>query len=256
MNSINSVQASLSDDIKNMSEQELTNKIAELAMSGKDFSEYKNELEARKNKPTLTIVGKEETVEQQISNILDSKPKWSLSKEEKEKIKSLLRQSMQSFSSSTEQNNTQQSEIDRLTAELNKEKQINNEILTDTPSLKEYYNFERRRLSSMIKKFDKFKKDTPHYPKNVLIYAMWVTNSKLFWTRQMFKRWRTTLAWKWKEDDVVKNLKIMLDKLKPWSWETSKRKEAIKTALYKELDLALKAHVEKITKQNSLPPRN
>jgi uncharacterized protein (DUF927 family) len=85
---------------------------------------------------------------------------------------------------------------------------------------------------------------------------MWVTNSKVFWTRQKLKRWRASLAWKRKEDDIVSNLKTMLNKLTPDSWEKSKWKEAIKAALYKELDLALKAHVAKLTKQNSLPPRN
>lgn len=148
-----------------------------------------------------------------------------------------------------------QTEIARLNAELKKEQDTNNELLTDTPSLKEYFSFERRRLSTMLKKFDKFKKQSDKYPKNLLIYAMWITNTKIFGTRQKLQRGRVTLAWKRKEDDIVKNLKTMLDKLESDSWEKSKWKEAIKVALHKEIDIALKAHIEKLTTKNSLPPR-
>lgn len=264
-NANNSSNALIS--LKDMSKKELTDRFHELRnktddASRKEFKEVEDELIRRldwwKDQPDSSI--SEKSSQEQIIEILDNKKKWALSNAEKETIKKLLMEEIKNQWTASEdikkESDGKQSEIDRLTALLDDEKKTNNELLTDTPSLKEYYNLERRRLSTMLKKFDKFKKDNSHYPKNVLIYAMGVTNSKIFWTRQKLKRWRVTLAWKRKEDDIVANLKTMLNKLKPDSWERSKRKEAIKVALYKEIDLALKAHVEKLTKNNSLPPRN
>lgn len=226
--------------------------------SKKIFQEIENEMIRRldwEKNQTNTIP--EEPTKKRLDEFFADKKTNRLSKGKKEELYNLILEEIKNAKTPDEETKKQiddkQSEIDRLTKLLDDEKKSTHEMLTDTPSLKEYFSLERRRRAGMLKKFDEFKKDTTHYPKNLLIYAMGITDSKIFWIRQKLKKGRITLAWKWKEDDIVTNLNIMLDKTKSDPNEKSKWKAAIKKALYKELQLALESHKEKLIKQNTLP---
>lgn len=226
--------------------------------SKKEFQEVENEmikrLDAEKNQSNAS--NPEKTSKEKLDDFFKSKKTKNRSKEKKEELYNLILEEIKKAKTpDTEvkkQIDDKQSEIDRLTKLLDDEKKSTHEMLTDTPSLKEYFSLERRRRAGMLKKFDTFKDDTKNYPKNLLIYAMGITDSKLFWVRQKLKRGRITVAWKWKEDDIVTNLNTMLDKTRADA-NDSKWKAAIKKALYKELQLALESHKEKLIKQNSLP---
>lgn len=93
--------------------------------------------------------------------------------------------------------------------DISKEKQIKKLedqlkwVLSEEPTLKEVFSRERMRLTSLRKQFDKLKKDRAKYPKNVLIYAMTVTNwFKIFWVRQAIKRWWVKLARRKESDNI------------------------------------------------------
>ena len=90
-------------------------------------------------------------------------------------------------SSTDEASKSKEEEMIRLLEQLQDEKASNHRILTDTPSLKEYYSLKRRRNANLLKTIDKLKEE-PDYPKNVLIYAMGITSSKYFGAGQALKR--------------------------------------------------------------------
>jgi predicted RNase H-like nuclease (RuvC/YqgF family) len=263
MTSLNSNSNVVQNTLESLSLADLNKKYFELrdktdAASKKEFQEVENEmvrrLDAEKNQSNAS--NPEKTSKEKLDEFFKDKKTKNRSKEKKNELYNLILEEIKKAKTPDEETKKQvdskQSEIDRLTALLDEEKKSTHEMLTDTPSLKEYFSLERRRRAGMLKKFDTFKDDTKNYPKNLLIYAMGITDSKLFWVRQKLKRGRITVAWKWKEDDIVKNLNTMLDKTRTDS-NDSKRKAAIKKALYKELQLALESHKEKLIKQNSLP---
>jgi hypothetical protein len=115
-----------------------------------------------------------------LDEFFANKKNSKLSKPKKEELYKLILEEIKNAKIPDEETKKQQSEIERLTNLLNDEKKFSHEMLTDTPSLKEYFSLERRRRANMLKKFDEFKKDTTHYPKNLLIYAMGITDSKIF----------------------------------------------------------------------------
>lgn len=257
-NSVNAPQNSL----ESLSSEELKKKYFELrdktdVSSQKEFKDIENEMIRRldwgNDQPNPSP---EKTSKEKLDDFFSDKKTKNRSKEKKDELYNLILEEIKKNKSSEKETKKQvdskQAEIDRLTSLLDNEKKENNELLTDMPSLKEFFSLERRRWSGMLKKFDKFKKDSKNYPKNLLIYAMGITDTKIFWTRQKLKRGWVTLAWKRKEDDIIKNMKVMLDKMKS-DPSDSKWNAAIKKALYKEIDLALKEHVNKLTKNNSLP---
>lgn len=253
-NSINTNQNS----IESLSPEELKEQFHELrnkndADSKKKFQEIENEMIRRLDWGTVqSTPSPEETSKKRLDDFFADQKTKNRSTEKKRELYNLILEEIKKAKTPDEETKKQQSEIERLTNLLNDEKKFSHEMLTDTPSLKEYFSLERRRRANMLKKFDEFKKDTTHYPKNLLIYAMGITDSKIFWVRQKLKRGRITLAWKWKEDDIVTNLENMLDKTKS-DPSDSKWKAAIKEALYKELQEALEKHKEKLIGQNTLP---
>ncbi|AHB40831.1 hypothetical protein P148_SR1C00001G0013 [candidate division SR1 bacterium RAAC1_SR1_1] len=257
MTGLNSNSNVVQNTLESLSSEELYKKAFELRdktdpASQKESKEVENEIRRREKNNS----DPEKTSKEKLDEFFKDKKTKKLSKKEKEELYNLILEEIKKAKTpdteTKKQIDSKQSEIDRLTSLLKEEKTTNNEILTDMPSLKEYFSLERRRGSSMLKKFDTFKKDSKNYPKNLLIYSMGITNSKILGTRQKLKRGWVTLAWKRKEDDIVKNLKIMLDKTKTDSSD-SKWNAAIKKALYKEIQQALEEHKNKLIKQNSLP---
>ena len=69
-------------------------------------------------------------------------------------------------------------EIDRLKWELSW-------IVSHGPKLSEYFSIERRRLVTLNDGIMKLEQDKENYPKNVLIYLMGLSNSKIIWIRGM-----------------------------------------------------------------------
>jgi hypothetical protein len=61
-------------------------------------------------------------------------------------------------------------------------------VITDLPGLGEYFSLERRRLVNMTKRIQEYKADKANYPKNLLIYCMAMTNTKVFGAREGMKR--------------------------------------------------------------------
>lgn len=257
-NVLNNSWSNVSDDLKNLKDAELTEKMQKLAIlwdfTSPEFKKLQEEWERRKNK-SIEWSQSSEDIEKSVSEILN---KNTLEQTDKDDLKKLILEEIkkhkQSGQKTKKQIDDKDTEIARLMWDLEKEKSNMDKILTDDPSIKEYFSLERKRLAKINRKFRKLKEDKSKYPKNLLIYAMWITNSKIFWTRQMLKRWRASIAWKWRDADVVNNLEIIFKKINSDNnWKDSERKKAIKNALYKEIEDALKAHREKLIKWNTLP---
>ncbi len=100
-------------------------------------------------------------------------------------------------------------EIDRLKWELSW-------IVSHGPKLSEYFSIERRRLVTLNDGIMKLEQDKENYPKNVLIYLMGLSNSKIIWIRGMkngLKRTWMKIAWKWNSDDIKANLQNFEDSI-------------------------------------------
>ena len=141
-------------------------------------------------------------------------------------------------------------ELENLINQLNEKKDVNRKILTDTLGFKEYLSLSRRRFSSILKHIDNLKKDKQHYPKNVLIYAMGIVNSKYFSAGQAFKRWVAKLTWSFKMEDIKKNMENIINMCNDTSGD-GELKKAIKWALKSELLLAKDKHIQNLQVKNS-----
>jgi hypothetical protein len=97
------------------------------------------------------------------------------------------------------------------------------DIVSQGPKLTEYLSLKRRRLVSINSQIKELKEDRENYPKNALIYLMGLTNTAVFGARQALKRGRMNLTWRWKADDIKKNLEILdkkteiKEKDSPWT---------------------------------------
>ncbi len=120
-------------------------------------------------------------------------------------------------------------------------------VITDLPGLGEYFSLERRRLVNMTKRIQEYKADKANYPKNLLIYCMAMTNTKVFGAREGMKRWWIKMLWRRKNDDISKQLTILDQKLEPNKGE-SKNRQLLKDMLKKEVQEAKKSYVEGIKK--------
>lgn len=116
------------------------------------------------------------------------------------------------------------------------------DVVTDLPGLSEQFSLKRRRLATLAKRITEFKKSWD-YPKNLLIYCMSMTKTKVFGVREKMKRWWTTMLWKLKNDDMKSLLQNLEDKLKPDSSD-SKHKQLLKELLSTAVLEAKKAYVK------------
>jgi hypothetical protein len=65
--------------------------------------------------------------------------------------------------------------------EINRLKNQLSGIVSHWPKLSEYFSFKRRRLVTLNDNIAKLEQDKANYPKNVLIYLMWLTKSSVIW---------------------------------------------------------------------------
>ena len=130
-------------------------------------------------------------------------------------------------------------EINRLKWELSW-------IVSHGPSLSEYFSIERRRLVTLNDGIMKLEQDKENYPKNVLIYLMGLSNSKIIWIRGVkngLKRTWMKIAWKWNSDDIKENLQNFEEsiKIKP---DDSQWTMWLKKQLQEHLHNAKQAYVD------------
>lgn len=239
-NTANSVK-----DLSSMTTEELQLEMTK-AISNNNFADigkYAWELEKRKNgQNIIEDSNKAEELGKEMQEILNKK---SVSKEEKEKIKKYIENDMKNYKETTNKwienlKTYKENEV------LDLKKQLN-ESLTNLPSLREYISLDRRRLANIKRKFEEYRginDSNKKYPENVLMFCMWMTETKIFWIRQWIKRWWVKMFWGMKNEDIAKNLKIAEDKLKenPDDWWHTK---LLKWLLRKELFDAKTKYLEK-----------
>jgi hypothetical protein len=161
----------------------------------------------------------------------------------KAELKTFFETDVKKYKSWTDKNVKEISEFkDKKIADL--QKQLNDSVL-DLPSIKDYFSLKRRRLVTMVKALDEFVKDKVNYPKNFLIYCMWIMNSSIFGTRQKIKRWWISLVRRWKSDDIKGWLKTLEDKIQVKENDTAQRK-IIKQMIKEKLVEAKNAYIEKV----------
>ncbi len=119
-----------------------------------------------------------------------------------------------------------------------------NDTITTMPEMKEYLSLKRRKLISISTHFKNFQKEGNDYPKNFLIYAMWLTSTSVFGTREKLKRWRVKLMWKWKSDNIKDWLSVLEERIKINADDKAWTK-ALKMQIADQLVEAKKAYVEK-----------
>lgn len=130
-------------------------------------------------------------------------------------------------------------EINRLKWELSW-------IVSHGPSLSEYFSIERRRLVTLNDGIMKLEQDKENYPKNVLIYLMGLSNSKIIWIRGVkngLKRTWMKIAWKWNSDDIKENLQNFEESIKIKS-DDSQWTIGLKKQLQEHLHNAKQAYVD------------
>ncbi len=142
-----------------------------------------------------------------------------------------------------------ESELLWLIDKLNNEKTANENILTDNPSLLQYASLSRRRNANLLKKIEDLKQ-SPEYPKNVLIYAMGVTSSKYFSAWQSLKRWWAKLTRNWKSENIKANIENLITRCQPEATDSAWKK-ATKSALLRAVREAKDIYVRKLQLQNS-----
>lgn len=220
-------------DFSQMNEAELKNKQQE-AIQNEDYETAAKIRDELKNRPNNT------------TNITNTQSKKK--KDIKDKTLEDIKKYRAELTGKNKEITSQKGEIDRLSKLLQEKEDEQQSLLTDTPSLWDYFSLERRRNANMLKTFEKLKKDVS-YPKNLLIYAMGITQSKLFWARQSLKRQRVKLTWNRKAEDIRKNIEILLDRCQ--AGNESKWKESLKAVLLKEVRTAKDKYFEKLQSQNN-----
>lgn len=165
---------------------------------------------------------------------------WKISTEE---LKEYFLNDIKSFKgNSTSEIASQSSYKDKKIADL--EKQLMDVTSDLKGSLKEYFSPRRLRLVNMKKRIEELKKDEKDYPKNVLIYCMAMTNTKIFGIREKMKRWWISMLRRRKNDDIKKQLDIMNEKLKENNDDHVSRK-LLKNMLRDAVKEAKNKYVEK-----------
>lgn len=223
---------------------------------GPDISKMnKQELEdARKNAADngkWDLVGKYSEALTNLEKNDTSLDKVEFSKMTKEEIKNFVKKQIASIQNTTDQRakDAKQTELENLINQLNDANTTNTKILTDMPGLKEYMSLSRRRNAKILKTITKLEWEAD-YPKNVLIYAMWITGSKYFGAGQAFKRWMARLTRNWKAENIKGNIENLLQKCQIQNWDSEWKKaikETIKVAVVKAKD----TYIRRLQIQNS-----
>lgn len=213
-NTKNSVKPS--SDIATMSVEDLSIKMSE-AITSNDFANisfYAQELEKRKKwQPLIDSIDNEHNkIKEYLKNKLS---KWNLENKDKKALTNYILKNIKGYKEKTTQwleglKQQKDKEIADLTAQLN-------DAVVNLPTLREYVSYKRRRLANMKRTFDEYKneknKSNWKYPKNVLLFCMWMTDSKVFWIRQWLKRWWAKMRRSQKNDEIAKNIKVAEKKL-------------------------------------------
>lgn len=140
-------------------------------------------------------------------------------------------------------------ELFGLLEQLQQEKDNSHNILTDMPSLKEYVSIKRRRTVNILKQVEKLEQE-PGYPKNVLIYAMWITSSRYFGVGQSLKRWVARVKRNRKSDDIKSNIENLITLCQPEAGDSNRRK-AIKESLLTAVRRAKDNYIHSLQLQNT-----
>ena len=130
-------------------------------------------------------------------------------------------------------------EIDRLKNQLSW-------IVSNGPTLKEYFSIKRRRLVTLNDGIRKLEQDKENYPKNVLIYLMWLTSANIVWirgARNRLNRKRVKASWNRKADDIKKHLENFEESIKVRPWE-SEWTMWLKKQLQEHLQKAKEAYID------------
>ena len=130
-------------------------------------------------------------------------------------------------------------EIDRLKDRLT-------DIVNDWPSFAEYFSIKRRRLVTINSRVKQLEKDRANYPKNVLIYLMWITGVNWVWARSVANRanriWVKN-TWNKQTDDIKKHLAEFEYSIKIWPWDTEWT-IGLKEQLQEHLQKAKEAYID------------
>lgn len=226
------------DSLEKVSKEEIQTRLsaAQLSNNWEEASKLINELQ-RRERPLQTDLDKFNKSYEE----LQKKVKKGTATEEE--LKKFFKTDVKNYKSGVDKNVKDISAFnEKKVADL--QKQLN-DLALDRPSIKDYFSFKRRRLVNITRALDKFKEDKEHYPKNLLIYCMWIMNSNLIGARQKMKRWWIKLRWKWKSDDIKGWLKTLEEKVKPNENDTAQRK-IVKQMIQEKLVEAKHAYVEDV----------
>lgn len=237
--------------IEQMSDQELNNKIAELAIAGEDFSEYKKEVETRKTKSQSNI-NTQANLSQDVLDILNN---TKLKKKEKEDaIKKILDTHIQTQEHEKKTLSTaKDTAIDDLKNQLNDTKNNYEELLNADDKIITPAEYTRRsRLRSIKNKFISLKTD----PKKALAYFLTKT-SFLKWGKAtaslkragLFLRSLSSFSTMGVEqiNKMKKEIQEAIDEMKPKDKDTITTKH-LKESIRSEVAKTANAYFEQITK--------
>jgi len=229
----------IQDEVKGLSDQELQDKMKIAQESGKlnDILLYGTEMKRRLTPEVDEFAKEQKEMEKEIRS----------GKMGKEDMKKYFLNDMKAFKAKvTGRLDETDKYKDKKIAELQQQLEW---VITDLPWLGEYFSLERRRLVKTSKKIKEFKdnKGPNGYPKNVLIYCMAMTNTKIFGVREGVKRGWTKMLWKRKNDDIKEQLNILDKKLEPNKGD-SKNRQLLKDILRREVQEAKKAYVDNVAK--------
>ena len=186
------------------------------------------------------------TLEQKTSSL----DKTDISKMSRAEIRDFAKHQIAAIRGSNDiASKSKEYELIQLLDKLNNEKNNSTKILTNNPSLKEYFSLKRRRNARLLGTIENLKKQ-PEYPKNVLIYAMGITSSKYFGAGQSLKRGVAKLTWNWKSENIRAHIDTLIQKCQPNPTD-SERKKATKEALLQSVREAKDAYINKLKIQNS-----
>lgn len=194
----------------------------------------------------------QETMEQTEAAIIEKIKQGKVSKEE---LKAFILKDLQSYKSRTtervnEVQKYKEEKISSLKAQLEGKTQELHSVVTAGPNIKEYFSLERRSLVNLANSLKDLKEnDKANYPKNVLIFCMGMTNTRLLGVRQLLKRWRFNALRLRKKDDIKKELEELSKRLEPDPNSKNAYREALKKLLREEVVEAKKAFVKQITEK-------
>lgn len=239
----------------NLSTQELTERLAKAYRDG-EFDKGQtiaDVLKARKEwDDSMPLLKESDDLWKKYTELMEKRDEKGKGKKGKEKtarleerdnaVKEFFKNDMKSYTEGIKDNSkklveAKDQQIDDLKNRLNS-------TLTTLPTAKEYLSLRRRKLISISDHFQKFQQDKENYPKNFLIYAMGLTSTSVFGTREKLKRGKIKLLWKWESDDIKNWLGVLEERIKINADDKAWTK-ALKMQIADQVVEAKKAHIEK-----------